>query len=369
MILTAKLLYFGQVDGMQSIDYLSKGEHPMNHPKRIKGALFLRAVFNSGILAGCLIASTAHSGITFQFNYTDSAGTGFLDPVDGARRQAALNTAASEFSNMFGSHFGNTGTIVLDAAAEDIAGALAGANTYFMDPGKPGFNLGEVVRTKLQTGIDLNGNNADGHVSVNFSQPWALDIKSPPTWYSEEYDFYGTLYHEFTHTLGVNKGGIMRSGEPLAGTKEAGSWNTFASFIVDKHDGKIIDPSTFALNQASWDVSSIGNYSADNDGEGLFFDGPNAVAANGGYLVTLYTPTPWDNGSSISHLDPNMPGINGMLMTPAAGHGLQAHDFSPIEVGILKDLGYVSAVPEPETYSMLLAGLAVCGWIARRRQA
>lgn len=29
----------------------------------------------------------------------------------------------------------------------------------------------------------------------------------------------------------------------------------------------------------------------------------------------------------------------------------------------------VSAVPEPETYGMLLAGLGVVGWLARRRQA
>ncbi|MEO8991537.1 MAG: PEP-CTERM sorting domain-containing protein [Nitrosospira sp.] len=341
----------------------------MNYLERTRAACFLHALLNSGVLAGCLIASTAHSGITFQFNYTDSAGTGFLDPVDGVRRQAALNTAASEFSNMFGSHFSNTGTIFLDAAAEDMAGALAGANTYLMDPGKPGFNLAEVVRTKLQTGIDLNGNNADGAVSVNFSQPWALDVNSPPTEYSGQYDFYGTLYHELTHTLGFTRGGITKTGEPLAGSKEAGTWSTFASFIVDKHGDKIIDPNTFALNQPGWDVSSIGDYSAGNDGEGLFFDGPNAVAANGGYWVTLYTPAPWENGSSIAHLDPDMPGISGMLMTPAAGTGLQAHGFSPIEVGMLKDLGYVSAVPEPETYSMLLAGLAVCGWIARRRQA
>jgi hypothetical protein len=29
----------------------------------------------------------------------------------------------------------------------------------------------------------------------------------------------------------------------------------------------------------------------------------------------------------------------------------------------------VAAVPEPETYAMLLAGLAVVGWAARRRKA
>lgn len=41
--------------------------------------------------------------------------------------------------------------------------------------------------------------------------------------------------------------------------------------------------------------------------------------------------------------------------------------------GLPKDLSnyraYVSAIPEPETYAMLLAGLGVLGWMARRRQA
>jgi len=342
------------------MEYLEKGD--IKHRVRV--------LLNSGLLASSLLAVTAaQAGITFQFNYTDPAGTGFLDPVYGASRQAALNTAATAFSNMFGTHFNTSGTVILDASADSKPGVLAGSYSYVMDPGGPGFNLGEVVRTKLQTGIDLNGSNSDGSVSVNFDQPWALDINSPPSWYSGQYDFYGTLYHEFTHTLGFSRGGITASGDPLFGTKDAGSWNTFDSFIVDKHGTRIIDPNTFALNQESWDSSSTGDYSAGYGGDGLFFDGPNAVAANGGHWLTLYTPSPWENGSSISHLDPDMPGIEGMLMTPAADTGLQAHDYSSVEVGILQDIGYVSAVPEPETYSMMLAGLAVCTWIARRRRA
>jgi hypothetical protein len=322
----------------------------------------VRFALSGALFIGCLGSPAAQANITFQFNYTDPAGMGFRDNIYGSARQAALNTAANSFSSMFASHFSANGTIVLDAGANYIPGALAGANTYLMNPSKPGFDLGEVVRTKLQTGVDLNGNAADGSVSINFSEPWALDINSPPANYSGQYDFYGSLYHEFTHALGF-AADIKQDGSPLTGTKGAGSWNAFDSHLVDKHDVKLIDPTTFALNQADWDVSSTGDFSAGYGGEGLFFDGPNAIAANGGYLVTLYTPSPWEQGSSVSHIDPSY----GTLMTPAAAPGLQPHDYSPVEIGILKDLGYVSAVPEPETYSMLLAGLAVCGWITRRR--
>jgi hypothetical protein len=114
----------------------------------------------------------------------------------------------------------------------------------------------------------------------------------------------------------------------------------------------------------AWDMGKVGDWGPGGS-EGLFFDGPNAVAANGGHLVTLYTPSEWNQGSSVSHLDPS---IGEMMMTPFTGTGTRTHDYSAVEIGILTDLGYVPAVPEPETYSMMLAGLATCAWIVRRRK-
>lgn len=343
----------------------------MKHQKQNRISRTGHATICSGLLAGCLLfGSGAHAGITFQFNYLDDPGTGFLDPLYGASRQAALNTAASTFSTMFGSHFSNSGTIVL--AAKDISDAssltLASAASFVADPGVPGFNLKEIVRTKLLTGEDANGAAVDGVVNVNFAQRWDLDFNNPPAWYSGQYDFYGTLYHEFTHALGFNPY-ITESGAPRFGTKDAGSWSSFASFITDKNDVSIINHDTFALNQDAWDAGSIGNWGGGKS-EGLFFNGENAVAANDGYLVTLYTSGEWEPGSSVGHLDDRMSGFEGTMMAPGTGPGLQVHDYSAVEVGILTDLGYtVSAVPEPETYSMLLAGLAMFGWIMRRRIA
>ena len=190
----------------------------MKHRKQNRAARLICIAWNGALLSGCLLTSAAHAAITFQFNYTDSAGMGFLDPTYGSSRQAALNTAASTFSSMFGSHFSTTGTIVLNAAGYDKPGVLAGARSDMRDPGSPGFNLIEVVRTKLQTGKDLNSDDADGEVSINFNQPWALDINSPPTWYSGQYDFYGTLYHEFTHALGFTRA-VSESGDPWGGQK------------------------------------------------------------------------------------------------------------------------------------------------------
>lgn len=324
----------------------------------------LQVVLRGGFLAGCLsLASSAQAGINFEFQYNDAVGVGFLDPIHGVERRAALETAGSTFSNMFGSHFSNSGTIVLEAAAIAKPGTLAEAATFILNPGSPGFNLEEVIRTKLQTGVDLNESKADGTLSVNFDEAWALDYNSPPSSNSGTYDFYSTMNHEFTHALGFVST-ISGSGEPLF--KSTASWNTFDSLISNLNGEWIIDD-TFALNQSRWDSGRVGNVAAGGS-DGLFFAGPNAVAANEGTPVMLYTPEEWNEASSVSHLDHRISSLEGLMMAPEAGPGLHARDYDAIEVGILTDIGYAAVVPEPQTYALMLAGLALLGWAARNRK-
>jgi hypothetical protein len=91
------------------------------------------------------------------------------------------------------------------------------------------------------------------------------------------------------------------------------------------------------------------------------------MAANNDSSVTLYTFDEWSSGSSVAHLDGRIIGRDGMMMTPSAPAGPLARDYSDIEVAMLTDLGYsVAVVPEPETWSMMLAGLALLGSVVRR---
>jgi hypothetical protein len=345
--------------------FTSLYEHDSKHHKQ-EHSIHLRSRVLVMGLAYSLLISSAHAEITFKFQYADAPETGFWDPVYGPARQAALDNAAKSFSSMFGSHFANSGTIVMEARAtnDPLSGTMAAASSFFTaGPGTPGFNLGQVIQTKLksESGVDLDGDRPDGAVTINFGQPWNFDLNNPTP--ADQYDFYTTIYHEFTHALGFNSS-IKESGAPLFG---AGSWDTFDSFITDKHGNKIIDPTTFALNQSAWDTGKVGDWGGGGT-EGLFFDGPHAVAANGNHFVTLYTPNEWNEGGSVSHLDPRMAGMGETMMGPFSDTGPRTHDYSAVEVSIMTDLGYVPAVPEPETYSMMLAGLALCGWVVRRRK-
>lgn len=290
--------------------------------------------------------ATSQAAINFVFDYSgNTAGVGFLDATLGTARQDALNTAATNFSNLMGQHFTNMGTITLAVTSEDNAASytLASAGSAAVDTGSDGFTLGEVVKTKLQTGIDLNGSAADGSVNVNFGVNWELDHNAPVNENSnDEYDFYSTLYHEFLHALGFSSS-FDQTGSPLIGDKtNGGAYSAFDSFIVDSNGTNLIAANgTLNVSQASFDATVTGGIV-----NGAFFNGTNAMAANGGNPVGLYTPNPYEEGSSVSHLDDQNSAMAGLLMLAQTGPGLSARVLSDIEKGIMQDIGY-SVVPIP----------------------
>ena len=66
--------------------------------------------------------------------------------------------------------------------------------------------------------------------------------------------------------------------------------------------GPLIDGMTFALDGTKWDVASVGGPGAvPLNGDGLYFNGPNANAANN--PIPIFSPDPWEEGSSGSHTD------------------------------------------------------------------
>lgn len=322
-----------------------------------------RTMVNSGLLLGCLaFGTTAQASINFTFDYGSDNGVGFWEGNGfGLARQNAMTEASTAFATMFGSHFSNSATILMAATATNLplSTNLASAGSEAMTSGVAGFTVNEIVRTKVLTGVDANGAAADGFVNVNFGQPWNLTAGTTST---SQYDFYSTIFHEFTHALGFSSS-IEKDGSSFYGSKQ---WSPFDQFLVDKDGNKVINSTTFALDQTVWNAASVGGASPD---AGMFFNGSFAVAANNGKAVGLYTPTTWEGGSSVSHTDDQNGDIYGTMMTAQGPTGPWPRDYSAIEVGIMRDLGYtVTAVPEPETYAMLLAGLGLIGSIARRRR-
>lgn len=358
--------------------------HPQNKKSRRISPVRL-AVTGAFLTAGLALGSSAQASLTFTFDYSgNTAGVGFLDSTEGTARQNALTLAGTKFSELFGTYFSDSANIVMAVTSSNdpLSSTLASAGSQLVWQGTYGYTLGEVVQKKLQTGglTDLNGAAADGQVDVNFANMWELDYNVEPT--TGVYDFYSTLFHEFTHAIGFTST-VSQTGRDAFGlgsedpSEEAGTWNRFDSFLVQCGGANVIDSSSSRINQAVWDAASVG----DGSPAGLCFNGGNAVLANSGDLIELYSPNPWDDGSSGSHLNTNNPQFTGtpqnlgaMMRHNGADGSYDTRGYSPIEVGMLTDLGYTrvttppNTVPEPGTLALLLASLAGTSLLRRRNK-
>ncbi len=309
-----------------------------------------------------LAVPASQSTINFVFNYTDPAGVGWnASGQTGADRRAALETAAGIVESLFVNY---TATIQMDVnGGETDNDTLASASSNFNGPFGPGFgNQGDVM-IKILGGADP-GAGADGTVNWNFEDfTWNPGSVIPPT----EFDLVSTAAHELLHAVGFSSDIAQNGNDPGGNTPgNPGNWAPFDRYIADS-TGSIINPTSFILDGARWNAASIGGTGTTPASDGLYFNGPAAVAANGGNPVPLYSPNPWEDGSSGSHLDDFFfSGANQLLMNSASEPGPGIRTISPIEIGMLFDGGYLNIIPEPSA-ALLVLGSTALVFVRRRR--
>ncbi|WP_237571920.1 Ig-like domain-containing protein [Mycolicibacterium lacusdiani] len=289
-----------------------------------------------GTSAGMLVNQGA---ITFSFNYTTGAQYWSTEARD------ALRSVADGMATQFLV----TAPVVItyDVTAENssTSGKLAAAGSDLVSEAA-GF-LRTVVQNKLITGVDANGSAADGEIEWNFAYGWGLG----DTVGADEYDFASTAMHELLHSFG------FLSYIDERGKNTGRSWTSMDGFIVTQTGAKPIG------SGYRWNTAYDGNLTGAKGG--LFFGGAHAVAAYGG-LVPLFTPNPWESGSSGSHLDDaTFTGANQKMMNAKTDTGLGIRVLSQVELGILRDLGY-TVVPQTSTVAMAAMVLIV---VRRTRKA
>jgi len=281
------------------------------------------------------IAGTSQKAkMTFVFNYT--TGAQYWTPEAKNALQSAANKVASYIA------VSKPVTLTFDVTAESSpqSATLASTGSDLTSDSAGFFNT--VVQNKILTGVDANGAKADGYVDVNFGIPWAYGDSVTNT----QYDFTSTAMHEMLHAFGF----LSYVDAPGSSWNARGTnWTTFDSFVVTNNKTKVIGN---FLNRYRWNTAYNTNLTGSNGG--LYFNGVNAIAANGGLLVPLYTPNPWESGSSVTHLDDStFTGAKSQLMNAMADTGKGIRTISALELGILKDLGY-TVIPAPATASTLL---------------
>ncbi len=192
------------------------------------------------------------------------------------------------------------------------------ANTYY-----PVATANALART------DLNGGDEDIIIAYNnqFTEWYfGTDGNCP----GNRVDFMQVILHEMCHGLGF-LGSLRSSG----GTSLKWGYNDDAHpAIYDQYteNGAGTPLLTFAsFSAALYTQATSGN---------LYFDGPNAKAANGGSRPKLYAPSPWKPGSSYAHLDDLYNGTPHAMMTWSADYGEAIHHPGAITLGMLKDCGW-----------------------------
>lgn len=311
-----------------------------------------------GSLAFWLFAQVAEAAVTFNFNYLDP-GQGFDDPTLGSQRKAALNDAASLLSTYFTDYNATLTYNVRSSNSNDSTLASSGSYSYLV----PGSYQPTFVQTKiLSNGLnDVNGAEADGNISWNFSENLSLT----DTVAANQFDFKQIAVHELLHTFGFSSN-IKEGGKGLAGNAPgtADTWANFDNFLTDAAGNRLISP------DGIFDASKIADLTG---GSSVFFNGANATEASGGSGIPIFSPTIWKTGSSITHLDGDSLTTMQLLMSPSVSSGLGSRALSPMEIGILKDLGYAnvaanSAVPLPAGIWLMVSGLLVLFGVNRQRK-
>jgi len=106
-------------------------------------------------------------------------------------------------------------------------------------------------------------------------------------------------------------------------------------FTEDGESVSLINENVYASPSSSLYDALVGEF------DGVFFDGIDANIVNFGAPVRLYSPFPWQGGSSYSHLDQDTFGDSeNALMRPALDRQFSIHTPGPVMCGMLSDMGW-----------------------------
>jgi len=284
--------------------------------------------------------SVVVSPASVEFDFVYGTGSEYWS----AAARTALETSATRLSSSIVA--GRPVVVTYSVIGQNDPGSnfLASNSTTFTSSAAGYY--GTLVQAKILTGVDANGSATDSRITWNFAYPWALGDAVP----GNQYDFQSVAMHEMAHSLGILSG----ISSPTSNDR---NWTTYDSFLSTA-DGTAVINADYTWNTA---------YSANLTGAdgGLYFDGPNAVAAYGG-LVPLFTPEPWEPGTSVVHFDPDRaPSGQTYLMSPYYDRGAGVRTLTPVEMGMLTDLGYTVVYPSGVSVAFLFIGF---GFVRRRQR-
>lgn len=232
-------------------------------------------------------------------------------------------------------------------------------------------------------GDGTNAWNYGEHVwrdGVNYSAPWGgwdtlIRLDTDAAGYAwnfgsdapggSQIDFRSVVTHEIGHSLGFSDSHdpspIYDDWGNTYGTE--GSPYAWAGYNgLTAWDQNLVDSAGNRPENGS--KGDPGNFNQVDDP--IYWDGSEAVAYYGDN-VPIYAPNPYEDGSSLSHLDQDT--FPNALMSPYISLGAMGRSPTDLEWAMMRDMGW-SVAPEPGSLVMLtgLAGMSLVWWRRRRKQ-
>ncbi len=285
------------------------------------------------------------SDLTFNITY-DDVGVGFNDPNTGVAVRNRLKDVLAYVADQI-NYPGRTLDIQVTVSETDGTGALASAGTFY--PNSAGFHTGSTLQ-RLKTGLKPFFGFPEISVTVDVGFAWNVPAGTPQP---GEADFFTVLLHEITHGLGFTSL-IEPDGSSSIGP---GIYTVFDSFLTDGPDGPRL-LSDGNIPEFQLDVANL-------VGNDVWFAGPQARLRDADAPVPVYSPGPYEPGSSLSHWD-----INRLQSSSAITHvvflGSTQRTYSGIDLGALIDIGYTRIEGAP---SALPAGCTPAATTGEKTQS
>lgn len=170
------------------------------------------------------------------------------------------------------------------------------------------------------------------NISCNFDRWYfGTDTNTP----YNRFDFVTVVLHEIGHGIGFT-GSVHASNSTLEATYGIGSDGLpiiYDQFVLDRDFSNLVDEQVFLPGSNDLYQAVTGQTG------GVFFNGLEAEFAFDNQRVQLYTPNPYQAGSSFSHLDQRSFGQSeNALMRPQIDSQFAVHSPGPLFCGILDDM-------------------------------
>lgn len=276
-----------------------------------------------------------------------SNAEGFDDPTFGELRRNEACQVLEDIASLIKLDETETTPEILfmqnpgNIGAQIPSNVLGAASTYFPNDDL-GLNTGDMW-SHIITGVDPAPTlgDFDAYVILNFYGVIDWDVDSSLN--VGTYDFYSVLYHEILHTLGFRS----RLPSSVPENQDLIWYSLFDTFIFEN------DLANLPFIQGGETNADVGSPSPDYVTNEVVYNGvPNIFESLSSGLRPIYSPTSWEQGSSLSHFDINR-ADNGQeyIMHPSIGTNTE-RQIHQEEKEVLCHLGYaVSGLSQCEDFS------------------